>query len=393
MKKSEKSKKSWSKKKGTSRYAGVRWYLKDDGTKSYNFVYYDRGDKKHRHVGGFQTAVEARDARDDAIRDCRKFGVHQNRRLVKELAADWPQSHRGTRRVSTMQAYRHGLRPFLAKFGDRRLRDLSRGECREWGRNQMPWALSPAKIFLTDLQGDGHIPENFLLGVKLPAAPGRANYPSLSTAQVWNLIEISQRVLPRNVGSQIAGLIATSAFLGTRLGETLVLGGAALNFEKSVVDITKQGTLAGVFTPPKRGPRQSALSPYLLDAWKKLEVELERVPMFSPPTTRYFTATNFYRSWEKVVAASGIPGLDFHELRHYHQTWLTYLGVHPWAINDHIGHAGPGTTEMKRYNHLSKMGYRPINEALSADAEPLEPEDDRAEFVPEKVLQEKRSQL
>ncbi len=390
MKKNEKSTSRSSKKKGSSRFCGVRWYLKDDGTKSYSFIYYDRGDKKHRHGGGFQTACEARDAREDAIRACRDENGSRSGRLVRDVAKDWPNSHRGRRRESTLEAYRYGLRPFLERFGDKRLRDLNRSQCHEWGRGQKPWALSPARVFLSDLKKGGDIPENFLLEVELPVSPGRSEYPPLSTAQVWDLIETSQRVLPRNVGSQVAGLIATSAFLGTRLGETLALGGSALNFEKGVVNLTKQGTKAGQFTPPKRGTRLCALSPYLLHSWEMLGVDLSATPLFSPPTTRYFTATNFYRSFEKVVAASGILGLDFHEFRHYHQTWLTELGIHPWAINDHIGHAHPGTKDEKRYTHLRKMGYRQINEVLTVDVRPLVPEEDRAEYVPRKVIESGR---
>lgn len=389
MSKKNSADKNSSKKKGNSRFPGVRWYLKNDGNKTYYFVYYDKIKKKHRHVGGFRTADSANAARSEAIGECRrkaKRGVAKGERLVRDLVKGWPDDWRGRRKESTLAAYRSGIRPFLEEFGDVPLDDLNRSDCHAWGRRQKHWSLSPARVFLRDLKRSGDIPENYLLDVELPAAPGRSDYPPLSTAQVWHLIETSQRVLPRNVGDQVAGLIATSAFMGTRLGETLAFGGSAINLEQGIATISKQITKSGQFTLPKHGIRQSAVSPYLLDAWDKLGVDLEATPLFSPPTVTYFTATNFYRSFEKVVAASGIQGLDFHELRHYHQTWLTFLEVHPWALNDHIGHAHPGSKDEKLYTHLQKMGFRKVNQALSIDAEPLVPGEDRAEYIPQKVI-------
>jgi integrase len=55
--------------------------------------------------------------------------------------------------------------------------------------------------------------------------------------------------------------------------------------------------------------------------------------------------------WVKLVKATALPRLRFHDLRHAHATHLLASGVHPKVASERLGHSKVGIT-MDLYSHV-----------------------------------------
>jgi integrase len=58
-----------------------------------------------------------------------------------------------------------------------------------------------------------------------------------------------------------------------------------------------------------------------------------------------------YQSWDRFLAATGLPRIRFHDLRHSHATALLTSGVHPKVASERLGHARVGIT-LDAYSHV-----------------------------------------
>ena len=228
-----------------------------DGSHSWSFRYYDA--REGRTVWGetFETEDEADLARLKA-RLASKNGSRRSGTLtVAGFAENWPHSHPEGRGASTLSAYKYGVRRFVDAFGSVKLRKLKRSECKQWASKQKRWAIAPAQAMLHDMWDDELITSNPLAKIKLPPEPGRNGYPILSTEEVWRLIDIARTELDEDVARQISGIIATSAFLGTRISETLALGRSAVDISDESILIDRQVAGPGKFSIPKgKKPRR-----------------------------------------------------------------------------------------------------------------------------------------
>ena len=57
------------------------------------------------------------------------------------------------------------------------------------------------------------------------------------------------------------------------------------------------------------------------------------------------------RVWLRVVKASGLERIRFHDLRHAHATLMLQQGVHPKIVSERLGHSGIAIT-MDIYSHV-----------------------------------------
>ena len=59
----------------------------------------------------------------------------------------------------------------------------------------------------------------------------------------------------------------------------------------------------------------------------------------------------FWKIWQRIITAAGLPGLRIHDLRHTHAAWLISDGVPLTAVQRRLGHASISVTS-DRYGHL-----------------------------------------
>lgn len=85
----------------------------------------------------------------------------------------------------------------------------------------------------------------------------------------------------------------------------------------------------GTIKAPKNGrERIVVLPPRAREALADVPVRLDLPWQFVTPHGRRFTKSSLYYYWNPVrAAASGRPGMDFYELRHFCATHLLELGV------------------------------------------------------------------
>lgn len=351
--------------------AGLIKNTRKDGTESWSYRYYDSAEGKTVWGETFDTADEADAARMKARLASKSGSKRSGKLTVAGFAEDWPESHPEGRVASTLESYKYGVKPFVEEFGPVKLRKLRRSKCKEWARGRKRWMISPANAMLHDMWDDELIPANPLAGIKLPKEPGRDNYPILSTDEIWMLVDIARNELGQ-VGDQIAGIIITSAFVGTRISETLALGSSVIDYSAGALDVRRQVDGRGLFKPPKGGKtRLIALPPYLKQAWEIVGVDPLADPFFKPKRAPIFLYNNFNRYFRDVAMASGVKGLNVHELRRHCCQWLLHLDVPEWAANYQVGHGTFSSSLRQLYTRPDWKARELVSAAMSKDAVPL----------------------
>jgi integrase len=58
--------------------------------------------------------------------------------------------------------------------------------------------------------------------------------------------------------------------------------------------------------------------------------------------------------WYSVLKRSGLPHVQFHDLRHAHATLLLLARIHPKVVSERLGHASVGIT-LDLYSHVNSV--------------------------------------
>jgi integrase len=264
---------------------------------------------------------------------------------------------------------------------------------------------------LNKMVSDHLIPTNPLAGFKLGKRPGRKNWPPLSDEEVERIVSIAAEtsVLPTVAyRERVAGITSIAAYSGIRVSEALALKHADIDVEERSIRVERQITRKGKIVDLKTDfQRDIALT-------NRAALGLERFPPIEGSEYLYpkrdgtpFNRGSFYHHFAKIVAASGIPGLEFHELRHYLATWMMFQGVPPWAIDYQLGHESgakvlrtlqkfgisalgilglehDGDEVSKLYRHADAIALTKIHEVLDEGTREFAPQVRRSDFVPPK---------
>jgi integrase len=79
-------------------------------------------------------------------------------------------------------------------------------------------------------------------------------------------------------------------------------------------------------------------------------------------------------AWVRLIRASDLPRLRFHDLRHAHATHLLASGVHPKVASERLGHSRVGIT-LDLYSHvmpgMQEDAVAKVDAALRAARKPL----------------------
>lgn len=174
-----------------------------------------------------------------------------------------------------------------------------------------------------------------------PVDPDRYLRPE----EVERLIKVA-RLLDRKWG-KLCALIVLAFHTGLRKGNLQALRWADVDLERRTITVLKT----------KNGrPQVSALS-------ERAVAELSRLPGRDPEALVFAGRTgerpyNFRALWQKVCEEAGLPGRNFHQLRHGCGSALAAAGVGQAQIMAHLGHRTLSASA--RYMHQNVEDKRQV---------------------------------
>jgi len=176
--------------------------------------------------------------------------------------------------------------------------------------------------------------------------------------------------LTGHVVYQLLAMLA--AWCGLRRGEALALRENDLDFaEKTIrVDETwikdKNGNFVLKAPKSKYGKRIVRAPDELMDALYKYIIKQRKVVELRPQGDRFLfnlRVDSFSTSFRRYLRRRGAPDYSFHELRHYHATWMFLNGVPDPYAAQRMGH----TIEVLRqnYQHLGLREKQELDEKIA----------------------------
>jgi integrase len=139
---------------------------------------------------------------------------------------------------------------------------------------------------------------------------------------------------------------------GLREGELFALEWTDLDFVKGVIHVRRAwDPREGICTLPKGGRSREVFMSPALAAVLRGHRHLRGKLVFCDHAGDYLTRDMLKHPWERVRAASGLPRIRPHDMRHSFASQLVMKGTPLRAVQQLLGHADVKTTE--RYSHLA----------------------------------------
>lgn len=210
----------------------------------------------------------------------------------------------------------------------------------------------------------GYIARNPATKCELPRLEQKEIHP-LDDQQVGALLSAVE-------GGPLEYLVNVALFTGLRQSELLGLTWDAVDFQQGTINVNKQLSRAahrasGLFISPKSGKgRIIAAAPSVMVALKhqrarQAEIQLRAGPLWDNPHGLVFTSKlggpleqwNVDQRFSAAVAAAGLEGVRFHDLRHTFAVASIRAGDDIKTVQGNLGHATAAFT-LDRYGHFTE---------------------------------------
>ena len=346
----------------------TRWYAIVDLPKGPN------GKRRQKWHGGFTTRREAELVRADILRKLEHGTYVEDTTLTLEqwVTDTWMALAEPQLKPTTFYSYRRNLEVhLLPRLGHHRLRDLTPllltatyAEIFSFGRvrgRRKGTALAPATVqylhiilhrVLEDARTAGLLDVNPASRARTPrhGVHEQPEQQCWTANQLRTFLEQSDH-LPWSLTWRLA------AMTGMRRGEVLGLRWKDVDFAARQLRVTRTLVSVGGVTresTPKNGrPRVVDLdqgTAQLLATLRPSDVDPEsrvvRGPDGCSPSPDLVS-----RSFKLAIAATDLPMIRFHDLRHTHATLSLASGVPVRVVAERLGHSSPGFT-LRRYAHV-----------------------------------------
>jgi len=297
--------------------------------------------------------------------------------LLVDYGASWIEE-RPHLRPKTDELYRFLLRRHIRPHsGELTVADLDNavGLVRPWRKTLLDSGVSEVtaakayrllRAILNTAADDGLIRRNpcRIKGAGDEHSPER---PVLTVAQVY--------VLADSAGNRYRALVLLATFASLRWAELAALRPEDINLTARTVRVTRQiGYQRGgghSFSPPKsRAGRRVVSFPDLIapDLRKHLDgLGPSAVLVFTSPGGLPLRYSNFYRrTWMPALAAVGLDGVHFHDLRHTGNQFSAQAGANLRELMERMGH--DSTRAASIYLHSSRERQQAIADQVSRNA-------------------------
>lgn len=220
------------------------------------------------------------------------------------------------------------------------------------------------------------IPQNPCTGVELPKL---VKYQ----AEVYDDIEI-EKLLQETKGTDMYLFIVLEISLGLRRGEIAALEWSDIDFEKSVIHITKNRVIAGKEKITKSPKSQAGirdlyigeqLHALLSEEYKRYQADKNAMGgdfvdsnlVIRQKNGKGFSPDSLTQKWIRFRKDHGLKEIRLHDLRHTCATAMLSAGVSPKVIQTRLGHSDISVT-MNIYTHslpsMNKDAGDKIDEVL-----------------------------
>ncbi|WP_075887703.1 tyrosine-type recombinase/integrase [Companilactobacillus crustorum] len=372
----------------------IKSYTLKNGQKKYRFTI--RIDKKHvTSRNGFYTYDDA--ALDDAALAYlnlkqeimeNKYRVDQNLITFKEVYDDWMpryrQSIRDTTYFNIHRSFEHYILPL---FGKKYVNKITIRDCQEavddWINtiaSYKPLFLRTRKI-LDEAVRLEYIDSNPMRKIVLPTTTVKIKKVIANRREknFYSLEEL-QRFLDaaHRTGLQQFAYFRTVAYTGMRRGESLILKWSDIDFDKSLISVTKTLVYSSEYRryeihPTKNGLNRTLImddeTMEILSAWKEVQKSFKNNDnlVFTNRLGNYWSS-RVINDWQQAL--NNDIGLNrsvtMHGLRHTHATLLYDMNpnITPKDVQKRLGHRNVDTT-MNIYEHTTENSDGKILNALN----------------------------
>jgi integrase len=303
--------------------------------------------------------------------------------LFADYARAWV-AERPNLRPKTLQLYQGLVRIHLVPgLGSLAVADITGPRIRRWRKNLLDSGVGQVtvakayrllKAIMTTAVDDQLIRSNpcRIKGAGEEKSPER---PVLPLSQVFVLADAF-------ADRRYRLLVLLAVFSSLRWGELAALHrrhidttAGVVRIEVAVVELTNGALVTG---PPKSeaGVRWVSIPPFLLpDVIEHLEQftgSAENCLVFTGPKGAQLRRSNFTRQWRKALAAAGMTGIHFHDLRHTGNTLAGEAGGSLRELMDRMGHST--TRAALIYQHRTSLRDKMIADEISRRAEAERPQ-------------------
>ena len=276
--------------------------------------------------------------------------------FAKRWLEDWPRPAAATRALYAQAADR-----FAAEFGATPLNEVEQLSARTWALGVPRNVSKIVSTMYGDARNVGLVEQNPFSNLRLPnTEKTEAVYPP-SLDEFRTLLRSC--VLAGTYAAELRALITFAAWTGMRVGEIQALKWQDVGDETIWVRHARKDD--GTLGPPKNGHAREIP---LLPPARVLDQVSHRDGsdfVFHTPRGEPLNKANLYYHWNKARGPlelerteAGLPGIRFHDLRHFCATQLLELGVDHFAVSIQLGHTDGGALVMARYGHPSKDAAR-----------------------------------
>jgi integrase len=157
-------------------------------------------------------------------------------------------------------------------------------------------------------------------------------------------------------GTEYEPIILLAGLCGLRRGEIFALKWDDIDWDNHIIRVDENRCIneAGDFVdkPPKskNGLREVAVTEYIIKLLEKIRSEQKEIRTYIFPGR----PDNFSSRWAELRANNKLPPIRFHDLRHYHASWLYAQNIPDQYAAERLGHDVQVLKTIYQHLHLEK---------------------------------------
>jgi integrase len=322
---------------------------------TYGVKVWDRGLKRYRWVGSFETEAEAVRAEQDAT-----LKPERHAPSVEQWGRVWLSDY-AREAPATQRSYRYAVEQIKAKLGARKLTDVSRPEARRIANSWPRTTARVARTMWADAVRDGVCEVNPWTNLRLETPRGRKDIDALTEQEIADLADLAAD-LSGGYGAEARAIILTLAYTGMRPGELCALHRSDVDLKALEVVVQRSLDGTGREKAPKNGLARKIIIPLMAaDAIALVPETLDSPYLFHTVRGHRLTKGTLAYFWRTMRAgwvARGGRAIDLYELRHACATMLVERGLNVGDVAFQLGHQDGGRLVMTLYGHPGEDAIR-----------------------------------